>query len=358
MKSHNPAFVFLSVMLLVLASCKDRESTLKVAAPFSSHMVLAKDRSVQVFGEGSGRVAVSIAGHTSRAMSQGGKWVVTLPAMPAGGPYTMTVRSGRERIVFEDVMVGWVIMAAGQSNLKFKLHESSTPVEEWVGDPMLREYTVDHTEDDEPHCSAEGWLVCTAEDAGNWSALGYHIGRYLRERTGEAVGIVNCYQGAAIIEAWMPAEITKRDCYVLPADELSGDHTNPPYQKFNQPGLLYEKMVGKFKPYTVSNVVWYQGESNTGKGEYKIYPQLVCELINCWRDDFMEPDLPFTIVQIADLVGRKDDSWKNIQDAQMRIPSMIDGVTAVKSADVCENNSIHPKTKKKLAERIAGEILK
>ena len=353
----NKIIFTLPVLLLLLVSCKEDGNTLKVGVPFSSHMVLAKGRCVQVFGEGRGRVSVSVAGHTARTKAQDGRWLITLPAMPAGGPYTMTVRSGGEKIIYEDVMVGWVIMLAGQSNLKFKLHESSTPREEWVDDPMLREYTVDHTEDGEPHCSAEGWLDCTAEDAGNWSAVGYHLGMDIRKRTGEAVGIVNCYQGASIIEAWIPEEISQRNCYVLPAEELDGSHTYPPYQKFNQPGLLYERMIGKFKPYTVSNVVWYQGESNTGSGEYKIYPQLVCELINCWRDDFKEPDLPFTIVQIANLAGRNDDGWKNLQNAQMLIPSMIDGVTAVRSADVCEDDSIHPKTKSILAGRIADVIV-
>lgn len=348
----------MSAALLLLASCRaDEGCGFSVATPFSSHMVLAKDRSVQVFGEGCGRVCVSIDGHTSRAKAHDGRWSVTLPAMPAGGPYTMTVRSGGEKVVFDDVMVGRVILAAGQSNMKFKLHESSTPKEEWADDPMLREYTVDHTEDDEPHCSAEGWIACTAEDAGNWSALAYHIGMDIRRRTGEAVGIVNCYQGASIIEAWIPAGTALKECYVLPAEELHVDHTYPGYEKFNQPGLLYEKMVSRIAPYTMSDVVWYQGESNTGKGEYRIYPQLACELVNCWRNDFLEPDLPFVFVQIADYRRRPDEAWKNLQDAQMLVPSMLEGVTAVRSADVCEDDNIHPRTKSVLADRIADVLV-
>ena len=120
----------------VMASCSNVElgdGILKAGEPFRDGMVLAKDKPVNVFGEGRGRVVVKVAGKKATAKARDGKWEAVLPQMEAGGPYTMTIRSKGDKVVFEDVYVGRVIVLAGQSNIQFKLRESSTPESEWTG---------------------------------------------------------------------------------------------------------------------------------------------------------------------------------------------------------------------------------
>jgi sialate O-acetylesterase len=102
----------------------------------------------------------------------------------------------------------------------------------------------------------------------------------------------------------------------------------------------------------VGRVIWYQGESNTGSGEWKHYTKLLAELIACWRIDFEDPLLPFTVVQIADWDARNDDAWRGIQRAQEQIVDFVDDVTVIRSADLCEHDDIHPPTKIHLANRI------
>ena len=46
-----------------------------------------------------------------------GEWKAALPAMKAGGPYTLTV-SGSSKVQFEDVMIGEVWLCSGQSNME------------------------------------------------------------------------------------------------------------------------------------------------------------------------------------------------------------------------------------------------
>ena len=108
---------------------------------------------------------------------------------------------------------------------------------------------------------------------------------------------------------------------------------------------------------TGGGVVWYQGESNSGKGEYKVYAGLVAELITQWRKDLLDERLPFAVVQIADLDVRRDDAWRGIQNAQLRIPPLCPNVTTIKCADICETNTIHPPTKEPLARRLVDWAL-
>lgn len=344
----------------LFSSCGRVESekvVLRAADPFRDGMVLAKDKPVTVFGEGEGQVVVKVAGKKAVCRADNGKWAAVLPAMKAGGPYRMTIRSKREKLVFEDVRVGRVIVMAGQSNIQFKLRESSTPESEWTADALLREYTLPRIEEGEPFSPDDGWVPCTEENAGGWSAIGYHIGKILREKTGEAVGLVNCYQGASVIQAWIPEEIATRDEFILPDALLHKDHHHSVYSAWNKPGRLFHYSLETITPYTVNEVVWYQGESNTGLGEYAIYPELAKEMVNSWREAFRDPSLPFIFIQIADYDYRQDEGWKKLQEAQMEIPSLVDGVRVVPCADVCESDNIHPKTKSLLSARVAELLL-
>lgn len=88
-----------------------------------------------------------------------------------------------------------------------------------------------------------------------------------------------------------------------------------------------------------------------------MYDKEVCALIDTWRSDLKNNKLPFVIVQIADFCySPNKEAWKLVQKAQYEVQNMRENVTTVISRDVCENDDIHPKTKDKLAERIA-EVL-
>lgn len=346
------SFLFLS--LPVLSVSVDR---LQLHEAFTDHMVLPKNKTIRVFGKGDGKIKVALCGKKAKTKAVDGKWIAELPPMKAGGPYKLTVQSKEEKQEIEDVWIGTVVVAAGQSNMQFRLQDSSTPPSEWKSDPLMRSFSLRRIEQGEPHTPEEGWIVCTKEDAGNWSALGYHIAQALRERTGEAVGLINCYQGASIIEAWMPEEISQEERFQQPKEEKHFDHFYPAYAAFNKHGILYDTMVLSIAPYSVSHVAWYQGESNTGEGEYRIYPDLAKAMVESWRTAFLDESLPFTMVQIADLKGRGDAAgWKNIQQVQLRIPDIVEGVQVVRSADVCEDDNIHPKSKEALGRRIADTI--
>ena len=55
--------------------------------------------------------------------------------------------------------------------------------------------------------------------------------------------------------------------------------------------------------------------------------------------------------------GSSIQGWQTVQAAQVKIAETMENVYCVKSADVCEDNDIHPATKVHLGKRIAHKIL-
>jgi sialate O-acetylesterase len=322
---------------------------------FCSHMLHQAGKPVSFFGTGVGHVSVLFRGDTKEADSAEGKWLVELPARDYGGPGEMKINLGGDEIELTDIYIGEVYLLAGQSNMQFKLKNSTTPAADYRGNPLLRLFTLDRLENNEFFHARDGWVTCDKECAGNWSAIGYHLGQLLTAKKGITIGLIACYQGASVIESWIPEEILKCEKFNIPLELKFADHTAPIYYAWNRDGILYHAMFEKLIPFSMSHVVWYQGESNATELEGTIYAEMLAAMIKRWREDLLDRTLPFIVIQIADY-PRRGKGWKAIQAAQLEVLNITENVITVISADICENDNIHPPTKTKLAERIA-EIL-
>ena len=88
---------------------------------FNDHAVLQREQPINVWGEAQAgeKVEVMLGNARAQAIADSrGSWSVTLPAMSAGGPYTLsaTASSGTRQDV-RDVLVGDVWLCSGQSNM-------------------------------------------------------------------------------------------------------------------------------------------------------------------------------------------------------------------------------------------------
>ena len=128
------------------------------------------------------------------------------------------------------------------------------------------------------------------------------------------------------------------------------------YPAFNYEGKMYEICFSKIAPFAFSAVVWYQGESNTSEAESKIYGKQLEILIHSWREDLRDYSLPFSVVQIHELIPRLTEEWKRIQSEQKRVAARVPNTHLVVSRDVCETDVIHPKNKSRLAKRVYSSI--
>ncbi len=326
---------------------------MKAAAIFCNGMIVQANKPFHVFGTGKGSGKITWLGQTKEFLSDGETWCVEFPPAEYGGPYTLTMAFAHETVTITDIIVGEVLLIAGQSNIAFSMGGEASPASIYKDDPLLRTYILDYPGESSPVSPTDGWVAAKCETIPRWSALAYLIGRELREKADHAVGIVVCTRGAATIQTFMPKESVIGTPLDLPKEVLFPDHTLYP---FNGYGHLYEVMVSKLLPYTMGKVVWYQGESNTSAAEADIYDELLITFINVWREKFRDPALPFVVVQLADFCEDQRPGWNTVQQKQMEVASRLSDVYTVVCADISESDDIHPRTKWKLAKRICTEI--
>lgn len=122
------------------------------------------------------------------------------------------------------------------------------------------------------------------------------------------------------------------------------------------PGGLYNSLVAPALNFGLKGVIWFQGESNTGRG--KEYEQLFKTMIQDWRVHFAQPELPFLFAQLANLgLPQKqlvESGWAEVRDAQRRTLELANTGMAI-TFDIGEWNDIHPLNKKEVGRRLALE---
>ena len=391
---------------------------LKLAAIFSDHMVLQMGKQVAVFGEGTtGRnVTVSIDSYEATAKVADEKFMIYLPQMQYGGPFTMKVTDGKDTIEFEDVYVGEVFLAGGQSNMELELQNSEGGMEEALHADCnaIRMYNVLKTPVfDEEASAAERerrWKVCEPGAFMDVSAVAYYSAKKIHEQLGVAVGVIGCYQGGTSITCWMDQDTLTSFAYgkqYLSAYEikvgakteqeydyeydqfqkgvdrwnhevvkLKKDRPNITGEEINailgecpwnppagpksmfRPSGLYETMFSRILPYTVRAVWYYQGEEDAVRAPH--YEEMLTRMIALWRADYNEADLPFVLVQLPMFIekGAQDDKqWAKIREAQYHVYRNVENIGMVCLLDCGEYDNIHPVDKKTVGSRLALQTL-
>lgn len=328
---------------------------MKLNSLFSDHMIFQANKEIRVFGCGMGKVSVSFAGNTAETESENGEFLCILPAMKYGGPYSLTVSDEGDSVTLRDIYVGEVILCAGQSNMQLTVSEGNIPEEQQIADDSLRMFRVERPEICAFSVPSMEWICSAPENIPEWSAVGWLLGRKARAEGIPYVGIVVCAQGASNIQTWIDETELIGSALDLPIEMLHADAGNEIYF-WNKPGLLYHMMFEKICPFGFGNVIWYQGESNTGK-EGEFYAELLSMMVSQWRKRGRDAGLPFTVVQIADfLYPWNADGWKMVQKAQLDAQNMIPDLHTVICADFSEPELIHPLNKAPLAARLFASM--
>lgn len=180
-------------------------SSLTFAAVFSDGMVLQREKPVPIWGSGSvgELVTVTLAGKSASAIVwEDGTWKTSLPAIPAGGPWTLTVSCGTQTLCRERVYLGEVWLAGGQSNMELALKDSRDGEQavQNSGNPYLHYYqplkvtTVQEAERQEAEHS--GWQTVTPETAGDLSAVAYYAAKPLQSIFQESISVFWSAAGA------------------------------------------------------------------------------------------------------------------------------------------------------------------
>jgi sialate O-acetylesterase len=183
--------------------------SLQLASPFQDHAVLQRDQNIPVWGWSapSTRIRVTLAGNEAHTLSNAqGDWLVRLPALPAGGPHTLTVEAAGETRTISDLLIGEVWLASGQSNMNWTLDQSRPLTDETIATadfPQIRFFNVVRRTHLGAHRTVEGaWQIATPVSAPQFSAVAFSFARRLHRELGVPVGVLSASWGGTIIQAW------------------------------------------------------------------------------------------------------------------------------------------------------------
>src|SRR5699024_1814101 len=135
-----------------------------------------------------GAITVTLNGKTIAASNDKPSiWRAELPAMPAGGPYTLTVSGdGVATQTIGDVLIGAVWLCSGQSNMEFHVSQGLNAAGEigTANDPQMRLLTVGRDTGTEPERAFKtpvAWKAVTPQTVGDFSGACYFMARDLRQ---------------------------------------------------------------------------------------------------------------------------------------------------------------------------------
>ena len=231
------------IIWFLLLSVVIANAEIRLPQIFQDGMVLQRGMPIPVWGwtEPQGTVTITLNKKTCTTTADtNGYWRVNLPAMKAGGPYTLEVRSkieeGREgnneqltnnneqltnnnfqfsifnsQLNIKDVFIGDVWLCSGQSNMETTLERVSPQYPDELDDEnqMVRLFHVPYQTDTHEPCAdlrPAGWKPLNRQNAWKFSAIGYFLGKQLQREKGVAQGIIESAWGGTPIEAWIAAD--------------------------------------------------------------------------------------------------------------------------------------------------------
>jgi len=372
----------------------DASAQIRLPKFFSDHAVLQRDRPIHVWGwdfpDKTVRVRLGTATGTA-PVDDLGHWSLWLMPMTAGGPYVLDVDDGQSRVTLEDIYLGDVWVASGQSNMQMPLKGfPAYPVQDSAKEiaaanhPDLRLLMVDGAASSFPKAdiSSDGWKPSSPESAAPFSAVAYFFGRELAEREHVKIGLIESVWGGTPIESWMSYEglastnesgrafamramvagkVTDRDDETArykrrAADAVAKGQKPPtapwyPDEESLQLASLYNGMIAPLTPYAIKGVIWYQGEANDSDERAPAYAALFSGMIQDWRTHWSEGDFPFLFVQLPG-VANAPAGWAVVRDAQRRTLAVANTGMAT-TLDVGEARTAHPPDKQDVGHRLA-----
>ena len=220
-----------SALLLCVSMFMITKANVRLPKFFSDNMVLQRNKPINIWGWASPKEKISIQfNHQTKTIKvdNTGKWLIKLDAETAGGPYRLIV-SGRNKIIINNVLVGEVWIASGQSNMEMPIagwgkifnYEEEIKNADY---PLIRQFDVPNTtsatlQDD---VSGGDWKICNPANAGEFSAAAYFFARQLYNELKIPIGIINSTWGGTQVESWISKQgFTQSDEFKNIAEKFS-----------------------------------------------------------------------------------------------------------------------------------------
>ena len=206
--------IFLFQLLSIVSMLQAQTgAAFRLANIFGDNMVLQRGIDVPVWGTAvpGQKVSVEFLGHTLETKADPeGKWLVKLPPQIAGGPYQLKAVAN-QTIVLNNVMVGEVWLASGQSNMQFQVNSSTNAKAAIAGadHPDIRLFTVPFDPSVVPRddIKANDWHISSSRTVPYFSAAAYFFALNLHETLKVPIGIIHASKGGTPAEAWTSGDL-------------------------------------------------------------------------------------------------------------------------------------------------------
>lgn len=363
----------------VVVSCV--EAAPRFAHAFGDHAVLQRDAPVRVWGSGagsSGKLEIRF-GRLEVAVSvdSDGNWNAALPAMSGSriGQKLELLEDGTPVAVVNDVVVGEVWLAAGQSNMQFPVRGMLKGVPEakaWVDEaerPAIRFRRVndpvlaDRKAEARDLKAREAWARMTPKSALVFSAVAAVFARELEAELDVPIGIIDVSWGGKPIEPFIPRDrfttpLLREIVRLADADKLDelaklegGLIIRNPQ---GHPGAIYNARMAPWENYGLRGFLWYQAESNAGKGEDpRHYADKMKAMAEGWRKRWGDKLSPLYFVQLPGFPGAT--GWIRMREEQ-RLAATIPNSAMAVTIDI-RGEGIHPPDKISVGRRLAALAL-
>lgn len=371
------------VLSVVLCLCVYVNATaeVRVANIFTDNMVLQRGQKIPVWGTAAPGESVTIIfvdQILTTTANESGRWLVELNPLHASFDARELIIQGANRLHLNNVLVGDVWLAAGQSNMAMAVGISTAgarPVSEQDtqlaedlqagGDQSIRLFRVEKNNRTKDVVS-DGWKSGSEhESVSAFSAIGYLFAQTIQKELGVPVGIIQSARGGTSIELWTPAEAYKQSELF----NLQPTSEGPLIVDGITPGKLYNGMVKPLAPFAIKGVLWYQGESNIIVGNDGMrYANKLALMIESWRHAWDAKTLPFYFVQLAPFLYSERKKDGEVYHAPTELPKLwraqesvlerIENTAIVPTTDLVDDlSNIHPLHKRPIAERLAAIAL-
>lgn len=207
---------FQSYIFILLIGCNIQPSkTVSLPPIFTDNMVLQRNAEVQFWGTASPESEISIYlpwGKFSGTSNATGSWNMSISMPDSGQPFTLKVCDVSSCQYINNVVLGEVWLASGQSNMQMPLE--GWPPEELIENADreiknaanydIRFFNVERNINVNPQLIAEGsWEDSKTSYVGEFSATAYFFAKKIHKELGVPVGIIHSSWGGTPVESWI-----------------------------------------------------------------------------------------------------------------------------------------------------------
>ncbi len=284
------------------------KAEIKIPNIFSSNMVIQQEKPILIWGTTNPGEQVTIHLKNiekSVVADTSGKWKLEFPSQKASfDPFSITIK-GENTITLDNVVVGEVWFASGQSNMDYEMKLRSNYNKPGKGEDLsaqelllpendkIRLFLVKRKKGYTEDVATKGWQVCDSTSLAPFSAVAYYFGKEIQQKMNIPVGLICSSWGGTRIEPWTPAWAYKES-------PIFGAESQADTVKIENAvaGELYEGMIRPLIPFALKGFIWYQGESNVMFEDARYYEKQKL-MVEAWRKLWNDSAMPFYYVQIA-----------------------------------------------------------